>query len=311
MTIYSGSQELEGATFLRTSFRGAALRSCDVTYVATWSGFAYTAFVTDVYSRHIAGWRTASTMTADLVTDALNMAIFSRRHQLLRGVIAHPDAGSQYVSVSYTERLAEIHESLHPPGPGAKTGRFRESPRARSPPCRAFFRHHPEHRRAGHQPTQPCDSFGATGPDTLARQAPPISSTESVRKMNPGDDQLNEPETQVFHVTAGIPPEATLCDRPTSKGGRSHQYKVFLRARDGIRTRTSFRTRRFKTSRSGPSGLAESVRPAHVHRPRPSSPSRPSRPATYSRIPCRNRAGCTGSPSPGGAALRPTAVRLR
>ena len=82
---------------------------CDFTYVATWSGFAYTAFVTDVYSRMIVGWRTASTMTADLVTDALNMAIFSRRHQLLRGVIAHSDAGGQYVSVTYTDRLAEIH----------------------------------------------------------------------------------------------------------------------------------------------------------------------------------------------------------
>jgi putative transposase len=82
---------------------------CDFTYVATWSGFAYTAFVTDVHSRMIVGWRTASSMTADLVTDALEMAIFSRRRQLLRGVIAHSDAGSQYVSVAYTERLAEIH----------------------------------------------------------------------------------------------------------------------------------------------------------------------------------------------------------
>ena len=82
---------------------------CDFTYVATWSGFAYTAFVTDVFSRRIVGWRTAATMTADLVTDALEMAIFSRRHQLLRGVIAHSDAGGQYVSVAYTERLAEIH----------------------------------------------------------------------------------------------------------------------------------------------------------------------------------------------------------
>jgi putative transposase len=81
---------------------------CDFTYVATWSGFAYTAFVTDVYSRMIVGWRTAASMTADLVTDALEMAIFSRRHHLLDGVIAHSDAGSQYVSVSYTERLAEI-----------------------------------------------------------------------------------------------------------------------------------------------------------------------------------------------------------
>lgn len=82
---------------------------CDFTYVPTWSGFAYTAFVTDVYSRMIVGWRTAASMTADLVTDALNMAIFSRRHQLLHGVIAHSDAGGQYVSVTYTERLAEIH----------------------------------------------------------------------------------------------------------------------------------------------------------------------------------------------------------
>ena len=82
---------------------------CDFTYVSTWSGFAYTAFVTDVFSRKIVGWRTSSTMTADLVTDALDMAIFSRRRQLLDGVIAHSDAGSQYTSVTYTERLGEIH----------------------------------------------------------------------------------------------------------------------------------------------------------------------------------------------------------
>jgi len=81
---------------------------CDFTYVPTWSGFAYTAFVTDVHSRMIVGWRTAASMTADLVTDALDMAIFSRRHRPLRGVIAHSDAGSQYVSVAYTERLGEI-----------------------------------------------------------------------------------------------------------------------------------------------------------------------------------------------------------
>ena len=82
---------------------------CDFTYVATWSGFVYTAFVTDVYSRRIVGWRTAASMTTPLVMDALEMAIFSRRHQLLNGVIAHSDAGSQYVSIAYTERLAEIH----------------------------------------------------------------------------------------------------------------------------------------------------------------------------------------------------------
>jgi putative transposase len=80
----------------------------DFTYVPTWSGFVFTAFVTDVYSRTIVGWRTASSMTTPLVMDALEMAIFSRRRQLVAGVIAHSDAGSQYTSVAYTERLAEI-----------------------------------------------------------------------------------------------------------------------------------------------------------------------------------------------------------
>ena len=80
----------------------------DFTYVATWSGFVYTAFVVDVFSRRIVGWRTASSMTTALVMDALNMAVHSRRLQLLNGVIVHSDAGSQYVAVSYSERLAEI-----------------------------------------------------------------------------------------------------------------------------------------------------------------------------------------------------------
>jgi putative transposase len=80
----------------------------DFTYVATWSGFVFTAFVIDVHSRMIVGWRNAASMTTALVMDALEMAIFSRRLQLIDGVIAHSDAGSQYVSLAYTERLAEI-----------------------------------------------------------------------------------------------------------------------------------------------------------------------------------------------------------
>jgi len=68
----------------------------------------FTAFVIDVHSRRIVGWRTAASMTTPLVMDALDMAVFSRRDQLVDGVIAHSDAGAQYVSVAYTERLAEI-----------------------------------------------------------------------------------------------------------------------------------------------------------------------------------------------------------
>ena len=82
---------------------------CDFTYVSTWSGFAYTAFVIDVHSRMIVGWRVTSTMTTELVMDALNMAAFTRRTTMIDGVIAHSDAGSQYTSVAYTERLAELN----------------------------------------------------------------------------------------------------------------------------------------------------------------------------------------------------------
>ena len=77
----------------------------DITYVATWSGFAYTAFVTDVYSRRIVGWRVANHLRADLALDALEMAIWSRT-QSLEGLIHHSDRGVQYLSIRYTERLA-------------------------------------------------------------------------------------------------------------------------------------------------------------------------------------------------------------
>ena len=87
---------------------GRALRPDPYTYIPTWSGFAYAAFIVDVYSRRVVGWRVAASMTAEMVTEALEMAIWNRRAQLLDGVIAHSDAGGQYVSVRYTERLAEI-----------------------------------------------------------------------------------------------------------------------------------------------------------------------------------------------------------
>jgi len=76
--------------------------------VATWSGFVYVAFIIDVYSRFVVGWRVSSSMTTDLVMDALEMAVFNRRTRLINDVIAHSDAGSQYTSILYTERLAEI-----------------------------------------------------------------------------------------------------------------------------------------------------------------------------------------------------------
>jgi putative transposase len=80
----------------------------DFTYCSTWSGIVYVAFITDVFSRRIVGWKAARTMHASLVVDALNMAAWTRRGIDIDGVICHSDAGSQYTSIAYTDRLDEI-----------------------------------------------------------------------------------------------------------------------------------------------------------------------------------------------------------
>ena len=79
----------------------------DFTYVATWAGFAYVAFVIDVYARYIVGWRVSRTAHASFVLDALEQAIHDRRPVNRGGLVHHSDRGSQYVSIRYTERLAE------------------------------------------------------------------------------------------------------------------------------------------------------------------------------------------------------------
>ena len=82
----------------------------DFTYVPTWSKMAFTAFVTDVFSRRIVGWRTMDTMPTELPLDALEMALWvrDRAGENVSGVIQHSDAGSQYTALRYTERLAEV-----------------------------------------------------------------------------------------------------------------------------------------------------------------------------------------------------------
>jgi putative transposase len=80
----------------------------DFTYCSTWSGIVYVAFVVDIFSRRIVGWKAARSMTSALVVDALNMAAWTRRDSALNGVICHSDAGSQYTSIAYTDRLEEM-----------------------------------------------------------------------------------------------------------------------------------------------------------------------------------------------------------
>ncbi|WP_374112465.1 IS3 family transposase [Streptomyces sp. CC210A] len=94
-----------------TASRPDQLWVADMTYVRTWSGWAYVAFVLDVYSRMIVGWQVANHMRTELPLDALEMALWRRRIKKDSGLIHHSDRGSQYVSIRYTDRLADIGAS--------------------------------------------------------------------------------------------------------------------------------------------------------------------------------------------------------
>ena len=79
----------------------------DLTYVATWRGFVYVAFVVDVFSRRIVGWRASSSLRSDLALDALEQALFDRQVDASEPLVHHSDRGVQYISIRYTQRLAE------------------------------------------------------------------------------------------------------------------------------------------------------------------------------------------------------------
>jgi transposase InsO family protein len=91
-----------------TASRPDQLWVADMTYVRTWTGWVYVAFVLDVFSRTIVGWQVANHMRTELPLDALEMALWRRRIKKDSGLIHHSDRGSQYVSIRYTDRLAEI-----------------------------------------------------------------------------------------------------------------------------------------------------------------------------------------------------------
>jgi putative transposase len=84
-----------------------ALWVSDFTYVATWAGFVYVAFVIDAFARRVVGWRVSRSAHAGFVLDALEQALHERRPLRASGLVHHSDRGVQYVSIKYTERLAE------------------------------------------------------------------------------------------------------------------------------------------------------------------------------------------------------------
>ena len=88
-----------------TAVRPNQLWVADLTYVATWCGFVYVAFVIDAFARRIVGWRVSSSLRSDIALDALEQALWARGCD--DGLVHHSDRGVQYVSIRYTERLAE------------------------------------------------------------------------------------------------------------------------------------------------------------------------------------------------------------
>ena len=97
-TTTSDAEQKRPEDLVKRNFKATApnrLWVADITYVWTWEGFAYTAFVTDVFARYIVGWRVATSLSTDLPLDALEMAIWTRRGQSLEHLVHHSDRGVQ------------------------------------------------------------------------------------------------------------------------------------------------------------------------------------------------------------------------
>ena len=110
-TTYSDPSAPRAADLVQREFRASRpneLWVADFTYCSTWSGVVYVAFITDVFSRRIVGWKASRSMTKELVIDALNMAAWTRRHLSFEQLTRHTDAGAHYVSIAYTDRLGEL-----------------------------------------------------------------------------------------------------------------------------------------------------------------------------------------------------------
>ena len=110
ITTTAGPEAMRPADLVERNFeatRPNELWVADLTYIATWRGFVYVAFVVDVFSRRIVGWRASSSLRTDLALDALEQALYDRPLTESERLVHHSDRGTQYLSIRYTDRLAE------------------------------------------------------------------------------------------------------------------------------------------------------------------------------------------------------------
>ena len=162
----------------------------DFTYVSTWQGWLYVAFVIDVFARRIVGWRVSSSMRTDFVLDALEQALYARQPERDNSLIHHSDRGSQYVSIRYSERLAEAGIE---PSVGSKGDSYDN---ALAETINGLYKAELIHRRAPWKPRRPWSSPRWNGwpgstttdysnPSAISRQPRPRQTTTGNSPVRP------------------------------------------------------------------------------------------------------------------------------
>jgi hypothetical protein len=178
----------------------------DFTYVSTWQGFVYVAFVIDVFARYIVGWRVSRSMHTEFVLDALEQALWARQPER-NALIHHSDRGSQYVSIRYSERLAEagIEPSVGSRGtatttrwPRPSTGSTRQKSSTGAAPGKALKRSSWPPSNGSHgSTTTACLSRSGTFRQPKPRQT--TTAVELSRRLLPDSNKMASAKPGAIH----------------------------------------------------------------------------------------------------------------
>ena len=181
----------------------------DFTYVATWRGFVYVAFVIDVFARRIVGWRVSASLATDFVLDALEHAIYDRRGTGIAALVHHSDRGTQYLSMRYTDRLAEAGIA---PSVGSRGDSYDN---ALAESIIGLFKTEVIHRKGPWRHREAVEFATLTWVDwfNMRRLLEPIGYVPPAEYEARYYEQQRESATIENNVTAGIPEPAPTDDR--------------------------------------------------------------------------------------------------
>ena len=192
-----------------TATRPNQLWIADFTYVATWHGFVYVAFVIDVFARRIVGWRVSASLATDFVLDALEQAIYNRRGAGVEDLVHHSDRGTQYLAMRYTERLAEAGIA---PSVGSRGDSYDN---AMAESIIGLFKTEVIHRKGPWRHLEAVEFATLTWVDwfNTRRLLEPIGYVPPAEYEAAYDEQRREPTTIEHGVAAGRPQPASTDDR--------------------------------------------------------------------------------------------------